>query len=167
MAGSLDGIKVVDLSRVLGGHAQAGDETDTPQWAEVRMVQIPVTVVAEGDLVAKDQVDIMNLIDHPDDETIAAIVEEGTWVEQGDWLYTLHAPGLVSDRDDRHLAKRLLALRDQPRGCKFPDDHLHNVPIVLVITIIANLSTHHWYWRQTRKDARATIAHRVRRPRKW
>lgn len=71
----------------------------TPQWATVRMEPIPITVVAEGDLAAKDQLDIINLIDHPDDERIEAIVEEGTWVEKGDWLYTLSAPGLVSDRD--------------------------------------------------------------------
>ncbi|MBX2852974.1 MAG: HlyD family efflux transporter periplasmic adaptor subunit [Phycisphaeraceae bacterium] len=74
--------------------------SDTPQWAEVRLEPIPITVVAEGDLVAKDQIDIMNLIDHPDDETIESIVEEGTWVKEGDWLYTLNAPGLVSDRDE-------------------------------------------------------------------
>ena len=73
---------------------------DTPQWAEVRREAIPITVVAEGDLTAKDQVDIINLIDHPDDETIKAIVEEGTWVKEGDWLYTLNAPGLVADRDE-------------------------------------------------------------------
>lgn len=71
-----------------------------PQWAEVRMQPIPITVVAEGDLVAKEQVDIINLIDHPDDETIESIVEEGTWVKEGDWLYTLTAPGLVADRDE-------------------------------------------------------------------
>ncbi|MEM6258861.1 MAG: hypothetical protein AAGI37_11165 [Planctomycetota bacterium] len=83
-----------------GTRSSAERDGETPQWAEVRMEAIPITVVAEGDLTAKDQLDIINLIDHPDDETIAAIVEEGTWVKEGDWLYTLNAPGLVADRDE-------------------------------------------------------------------
>lgn len=82
------------------GSSAAFTAEDTPQWAEVRREAIPITVVAEGDLTAKDQVDVLNLIDHPDDETIKAIVEEGTWVKEGDWLYTLNAPGLVADRDE-------------------------------------------------------------------
>lgn len=83
-----------------------GAAADAAKWAEVRRTAIPVTVVVEGDLIAKDQVDILNLIDHPDDETIESIVEEGTWVygptwfTHGDWLYTLAAPGLVADRDE-------------------------------------------------------------------
>ena len=69
-------------------------------WAQARVEAIPVTVVAQGDLMAKDQIDIINLIDHPDDETIEFIVEEGTWVQKGDLLYRLSAPGLVADRDE-------------------------------------------------------------------
>ena len=87
-------------SGIIGGGTSSTRTGETPQWAEVRLEPIPITVVAEGDLVAKDQVDIINLIDHPDDETIESIVEEGTWVKEGDWLYTLNAPGLVSDRDE-------------------------------------------------------------------
>lgn len=85
---------------VIGGDKSSASRSETPQWAVVRLEPIPITVVAEGDLVAKDQIDIMNLIDHPDDETIESIVEEGTWVQEGDWLYTLSAPGLVADRDE-------------------------------------------------------------------
>ncbi len=88
----------LNLDRGPNGSAAAPGEA--PQWAVVRKEVIPVTVVAEGDLVAKDQVDIINLIDHPDDETIESIVEEGSWVKEGEWLYTLTAPGLVSDRDE-------------------------------------------------------------------
>ena len=88
----------INLDRGSNGASAAPGEA--PQWAVVRKEVIPVTVVAEGDLVAKDQVDIINLIDHPDDETIESIVEEGSWVKEGDWLYTLSAPGLVSDRDE-------------------------------------------------------------------
>lgn len=109
--GVLSALAVVGLAALIlvgwlvsgsGGDGDADGVGDgaTPQWAVVRKEAIPITVVAEGDLVAKDQVDIINLIDHPDDETIAAIVEEGTWVKEGDWLYTLKAPGLVSDRDE-------------------------------------------------------------------
>jgi len=88
--------------QAVGGSGSSDASPDArAQWAPVRRVAIPVTVVAEGDLVAKDQVDIINLIDHPDDETIESIVEEGTWVQEGDWLYTLSAPGLVADRDEQ------------------------------------------------------------------
>lgn len=73
---------------------------DTPQWDEARLEPIPITVVAEGDLVAKDSTDIVNIIEHKDDERIKRIVEEGTWVEAGDFLYELSAPGLISDYED-------------------------------------------------------------------
>ena len=89
------------VQRVSKASASSGQSNAAAEWAKVRREPIPVIVVAEGDLVAKDQVDILNLIDHPDDETIETIVEEGTWVKEGDWLYTLSAPGLVSDRDEQ------------------------------------------------------------------
>lgn len=88
------------LASMTGAADGAESLDDTPQWAVVRREPIPITVVAEGDLMAKDQIDIINLIDHPDDEVIESIIEEGTWVEEGDWLYTLSAPGLVADRDE-------------------------------------------------------------------
>ncbi|MGB0768786.1 MAG: efflux RND transporter periplasmic adaptor subunit [Phycisphaeraceae bacterium] len=75
----------------------SADDADTPQWEVVRFEPIPITAVADGDLVAKDQVDIVNIIEHKDDERIKRIVEEGTWVEAGDFLYELSAPGLVTD----------------------------------------------------------------------
>lgn len=104
-------IVLIVLAAVVGGgwwalqYADSSHEEDnlaagSPQWAVVSQETIPVTVVVEGDLVAKDQIDIINLIDHPDDETIESIVEEGSWVQEGDWLYTLNAPGLVADRDE-------------------------------------------------------------------
>lgn len=86
------------ISGTGGGMSGANAET---QWAQARVEPIPITVVAEGDLQAKDQLDIINLIDHPDDERIEWIVEEGSWVEEGDLLYTLSAPGMVADRDER------------------------------------------------------------------
>lgn len=86
--------------RFFGGQATATVGQQTPQWAEARVEAIPITVVAQGDLIAKDQLDIINLIDHPDDERLDYVVEEGTWVEEGDLLYTLNAPGLVADRDE-------------------------------------------------------------------
>jgi len=89
----------LSINFLSGAGAATTKPGSAPQWAAVRKESIPVTVVAEGELVAQDQVDINNLIDHPDDETIESIVEEGTWVQKGDWLYTLNAPGLVSDRD--------------------------------------------------------------------
>lgn len=106
------GVVILFGSGVLGGSNRATVTSGSPEWAEVRVEAIPITVVSEGDLIAKDQLDIINLIDHPDDERIEWIVEEGTWVngptldengeivEEGDLLYTLSAPGLVSDRDE-------------------------------------------------------------------
>lgn len=87
------------MSGVIGGDS-AEDYGDTPQWDEVRLEAIPITVVAEGDLVAKDNTDIVNIIEHRDDERIKRIVEEGTWVEKDDFLYELSAPGLVTDHED-------------------------------------------------------------------
>ncbi|MFK7788736.1 MAG: efflux RND transporter periplasmic adaptor subunit [Phycisphaeraceae bacterium] len=88
------------MSGKLGGNDSAMTAGDTPQWDEVRLESIPIKVVAEGDLVAKDDTDIVNVIEHRDDERIKRIVEEGTWVEQGDFLYELSAPGLVTDHED-------------------------------------------------------------------
>lgn len=82
------------------GIGSTGDSlSNAPQWDQVRLETIPITVVAEGDLVAKDNTDIVNVIEHRDDERIKQIVEEGTWVEKGDFLYELSAPGLVSDHE--------------------------------------------------------------------
>lgn len=86
---------------VIGGSGATAASEGSPEWAQARVEEIPITVVSEGDLVAKDQIDIINLIDHPDDERIDWIVEEGTWVEEGDLLYTLSAPGMVADRDQQ------------------------------------------------------------------
>jgi len=86
---------------VIGGSGATNASEGSPEWAQARVEEIPITVVSEGDLVAKDQIDIINLIDHPDDERIEWIVEEGTWVEEGDHLYSLSAPGLVADRDEQ------------------------------------------------------------------
>lgn len=86
-------------SGIIGG-ANASGDGNAPQWDEVRVETIPVTVVAEGDLVAKDNTDIVNVIEHRDDERIKRIVEEGSWVEAGDFLYELSAPGLVTDHEE-------------------------------------------------------------------
>lgn len=86
-------------SGVIGASSSTTDG-NTPQWEEVRLESIPITVVVEGDLVAKDNTDIVNIIEHRDDERIKRIVEEGSWVEQGDFLYELSAPGLVTDHED-------------------------------------------------------------------
>jgi len=83
-----------------GGLSDDSD-SDTPQWETVRYEPIPIKVVADGDLVAKDHVDIVNVIEHRDDERIKRIVEEGTWVEEGDFLYELSAPGLVTDFEEQ------------------------------------------------------------------
>jgi len=88
------------MSGVLGATGLADGSGDAPQWDEVRLESIPITVVAEGDLVAKDDYDIVNVIEHRDDERIKRIVEEGTWVEKGDFLYELSAPGLVTDYEE-------------------------------------------------------------------
>jgi multidrug efflux pump subunit AcrA (membrane-fusion protein) len=95
----------VVFSGALTGDREA-DFGDTPQWDEVRVESIPITVVAEGDLVAKDSTDIVNVIEHRDDERIKRIVEEGSWVEAGDFLYELSAPGLVSDYEDAIASAR-------------------------------------------------------------
>lgn len=87
-------------SGVIGGDSTASDNSNTPQWQEVRLESIPIKVVVEGDLVAKDNTDIVNIIEHRDDERIKRIVEEGTWVEAGDFLYELSAPGLVTDHEE-------------------------------------------------------------------
>ncbi len=87
------------MSGMLDGNGSASDANNTPQWDKVRLESIPITVVVEGDLVAKDDTDIVNVIEHRDDERIKRIVEEGTWVEKGDFLYELSAPGLVTDHE--------------------------------------------------------------------
>ena len=87
-------------SGLLNGSGSSYGDGETPQWEEVRLESIPITVVAEGDLIAKDDTDIVNVIEHRDDERIKRIVEEGTWVEKGDFLYELSAPGLVTDHED-------------------------------------------------------------------
>lgn len=87
-------------SGAISGGDLSGANADTPQWDQVRVSAIPIKVVAEGDLVAKDNTDIVNIIEHRDDERIKRIVEEGTWVEQGDFLYELSAPGLVTDHEE-------------------------------------------------------------------
>ena len=88
------------MSGTLDGNTSASRANETPQWEAVRLESIPITVVAEGDLVAKDDTDIVNIIEHRDDERIKRIVEEGTWVEKGDFLYELSAPGLITDHED-------------------------------------------------------------------
>lgn len=87
-------------SGVFGGDGLSYSDSQTPQWEEVRLESIPITVVAEGDLVAKDSTDVVNVIEHRDDERIKRIVEEGIWVEKGEFLYELSAPGLVTDYED-------------------------------------------------------------------
>lgn len=87
-------------SGILGGDSASSGDSNTPQWQEVRLESIPITVVVEGDLVAKDNTDIVNIIEHRDDERIKRIVEEGSWVEVGDFLYELSAPGLVTDHEE-------------------------------------------------------------------
>lgn len=88
------------MSGMLDGSGGSADASDAPQWDEVRLESIPITAVAEGDLVAKDNTDIVNVIEHRDDERIKRIVEEGSWVEKGDFLYELSAPGLVTDHEE-------------------------------------------------------------------
>lgn len=94
----------VGLWAVIGDGVLADSSTsvssDAPQWGQAQLEPILITVVAEGDLVAKDSTDIVNIIEHKDNERIKRIVEEGTWVEKGDFLYELSAPGLVSDYED-------------------------------------------------------------------
>ena len=107
----------VGLSALAGGgwwliNSAQGDagvaDDSTPEWAVVSYQDIEISVFAEGDLVAKDNIDIYNLIEHPDDERIREIVEEGTWVngpsepggDDGDWLYTLSSPGLEADLEE-------------------------------------------------------------------
>lgn len=87
-------------SGLLTGGSRAAASSSGPQWDTVRVESIPITVVADGDLVAKDDTDIINIIEHRDDERIKRIVEEGSWVEVGDFLYELSAPGLVTDHED-------------------------------------------------------------------
>lgn len=98
VVGLVAGLWLLMSGKLNGGTAD--NVSDTPQWEQVRLESIPIKVVAEGDLVAKDDTDIINVIEHRDDERIKRIVEEGTWVEQGDFLYELSAPGLVSDHED-------------------------------------------------------------------
>jgi len=84
-----------------GGLGASGDAgSDDPEWAKVTQQNIKVNVVAEGELVAKQQVDVRSIIEHREDPTIESVIEEGTWVEAGDWLCTLTAPGVEADYEE-------------------------------------------------------------------
>ena len=100
---------VVGASALAGGgwwliSSAQGDSgasaNSNPEWAVVSRQDIEVKVFAEGDLVAKRFTDVFNVIEHPGDERIREIVEEGTWVDEGDWLFTLTSPSLVSDYEE-------------------------------------------------------------------
>jgi len=102
-------LALVGVTAVVGGgwwliHSAGSDKRNanasSPEWATAQVQDISISVIAEGDLVAKNDVDIFNLIEHPDDERIRDIVEEGTWVNAGDKLYTLSSPGLLSDHEE-------------------------------------------------------------------
>lgn len=93
------GVLVVAAMRfgLVGG---GGSSDDGPQWSTVVRQDIEVVVVAEGELVAKHQVDVNSIIEHREDPTIESVIEEGTWVEEGDWLCTLSAPGVEADYEE-------------------------------------------------------------------
>lgn len=80
--------------------AERDADEKTPQWVSVSRQTIPVQVSATGTLVARDQLDIINIIEHRDDPVVERVIDEGTWVKQGQWLVTLSAPSLISERDE-------------------------------------------------------------------
>lgn len=77
----------------------------TPQWAVAQNEQIDVTIIAEGNLSAKEQVPVVNTVETYN-ISIESLVEEGTWVKEGDWLLTLSAPGVVIMRDEMEAMVR-------------------------------------------------------------
>lgn len=102
-------IAVVCLLAVIGGSAYymiavrsngSGPDTQSPEWDTVTRRDIQVKVTAVGALVARDQYDLVNIIEHRDDPVIESVIAEGTWVQEGDWLLTLSAPSIISERDE-------------------------------------------------------------------
>lgn len=127
--------------------SESVDDEASPSWGEVRLEKIPVTVVAEGDLVAKDDVDIYNVIEHPDDERIKDIIEEGTWVVEGDWLYTLSSPGLVADRDEwiSRVREAKAELEEAKRNMEIEVDTAASAEAKAKLTLeIAELAYQQW-----------------------
>lgn len=85
----------------LGGGGVLGDSAEqASQWQTVTRQDIHVNVVSEGELVAKNQVDVVSIIEHRDDPTIESVIEEGVMVQKGDWLYTLSAPAVEADYEE-------------------------------------------------------------------
>lgn len=81
-----------------GGDQALGDGGG--EWQVVARQDIHVVVFSEGELVAKNQVDVVSIIEHRDDPTIESVIEEGVMVEPGDWLYTLSAPAVEADFEE-------------------------------------------------------------------
>ena len=90
----------------LGAGAATGGQADTGlEWERAQRQDIHINVVAEGELVAKNQVDVISVIENRDDPRIESVIEEGVMVHAGDWLYTLSAPAVEADFED--LASRV------------------------------------------------------------
>lgn len=105
----LPAIAVVCLLALIGGSAYylirvlpSGSAVDTqsPEWDVATRRDIEIKVASVGALVAKDQYDLLNIIEHRDDPVIESVIAEGTWVQEGDWLVTLSAPSVISERDE-------------------------------------------------------------------
>jgi len=82
------------------GPGTASADGSSPEWEQVTRQDIHVNVFAEGELVAKNQVDVVSIIEHRDDPTIESVIEEGVMVKEGDWLYTLSAPAIEADFEE-------------------------------------------------------------------
>lgn len=98
LAALIGGALLFYFSRDAG--AAESSDNQTPQWVTATRQTIPVQVTANGSLVARDQFDLVNIIEHRDDPVIEKVIAEGTWVSEGDWLVTLSAPSLISERDE-------------------------------------------------------------------
>ncbi len=76
---------------------------DTTQWYRVKRQSFDLTVIANGDLSARDQVEVRNQVRNKGGTKILTIVPEGAVVQAGDLLVTLDTQELEDQREQETL----------------------------------------------------------------
>ena len=85
--------------------ASPGDDpaADSDQWYSVKRQSFDLTVVANGDLAARDQVEVRNQVRAKGGSKIISIVPEGTRVEAGDLLVQLDIQEFEDQKEQETL----------------------------------------------------------------
>jgi HlyD family secretion protein len=97
IAGAAAGLMA--LSRA--GDAALAPGATTADRAVVRTTDFKVTTVANGELEAKDKIEIRNPLDQQ--STIVQIIEEGKWAKKGELLIQLNAEEIQQKVDEESL----------------------------------------------------------------